>query len=39
MNVSYLYDRRMLFNQQTGGDSAGDHGYDDKRRGHLSSSV
>jgi hypothetical protein len=34
MNVSYLYDRRMLFSQQTGGDSAGDHGYDDKRRGH-----
>jgi hypothetical protein len=29
---TYMYDHRDLFNQQTGGDSAGDHGYDDKRR-------
>jgi hypothetical protein len=33
LNVTYMYDRRSLFNQQTGGASAGDHGYDDERRG------
>ena len=27
-----MYDHRDLTNQQTGGNSAGDHGYDDKRR-------
>ena len=32
VNGTYLYDHRDLFNQQTGGDSAGDHGYDDQRR-------
>lgn len=32
VNVSYMYDHRDLFNQQTGGNSAGDHGYDDRRR-------
>ncbi|MFN8059721.1 MAG: carboxypeptidase regulatory-like domain-containing protein [Vicinamibacterales bacterium] len=32
MNVSYMYDHRDLANQQTGGNSAGDHGYDDRRR-------
>ena len=31
-NGTYMYDHRDLFNQQSGGDSAGDHGYDDKRR-------
>lgn len=31
-NATYMYDHRDLFNQQTGGDSAGDHGYDDARR-------
>jgi hypothetical protein len=32
LNGTYMYDHRDLFNQQTGGDSAGDHGYDDQRR-------
>ena len=32
VNGTYMYDHRDLFNQQTGGDSAGDHGYDDARR-------
>ncbi|HYU80958.1 MAG TPA: carboxypeptidase regulatory-like domain-containing protein [Vicinamibacterales bacterium] len=32
VNASYMYDHRDLFNQQTGGESAGDHGYDDQRR-------
>ncbi len=32
VNGTYMYDHRDLFNQQTGGDSAGDHGYDDQRR-------
>ncbi|MEZ5288908.1 MAG: carboxypeptidase regulatory-like domain-containing protein [Vicinamibacterales bacterium] len=32
VNATYMYDHRDLFNQQTGGDSAGDHGYDDQRR-------
>lgn len=32
VNVTYMYDHRDLFNQQVGGDSAGDHGYDDQRR-------
>ncbi len=32
VNATYMYDHRDLFNQQTGGDSAGDHGYDDARR-------
>ncbi len=32
INVTYMYDHRDLTNQQTGGNSAGDHGYDDKRR-------
>ena len=32
MNATYMYDHRDLTNQQTGGNSAGDHGYDDKRR-------
>lgn len=32
LNTTYMYDHRDLFNQQTGGDSAGDHGYDDQRR-------
>jgi hypothetical protein len=31
-NVTYMYDHRDLSNQQVGSDSAGDHGYDDKRR-------
>ncbi|MEP6782973.1 MAG: carboxypeptidase regulatory-like domain-containing protein [Acidobacteriota bacterium] len=33
VNLTYMYDHRDLSNQQTGGASAGDHGYDDKRRG------
>ncbi|MGE3472285.1 MAG: hypothetical protein AB7O28_18165, partial [Vicinamibacterales bacterium] len=32
VNGTYMYDHRDLFNQQTGGNSAGDHGYDDQRR-------
>ena len=32
VNTTYMYDHRDLTNQQTGGNSAGDHGYDDKRR-------
>lgn len=32
MNITYMYDHRDLANQQVGGDSAGDHGYDDVRR-------
>ncbi len=32
LNATYMYDHRDLTNQQTGGNSAGDHGYDDKRR-------
>ncbi len=41
---TYMYDHRDLFNQQMGGDSAGDHGYDDQRRawffvGNLTSIV
>lgn len=32
VNVTYMYDHRDLLNQQVGGDSAGDHGYDDQRR-------
>ena len=32
INGTYMYDHRDLTNQQTGGNSAGDHGYDDKRR-------
>lgn len=32
LSGTYMYDHRDLFNQQTGGDSAGDHGYDDQRR-------
>lgn len=32
LNVTYMYDHRDLLNQQVGGTSAGDHGYDDKRR-------
>ncbi len=32
VNATYMYDHRDLTNQQTGGNSAGDHGYDDKRR-------
>ena len=35
VNATYMYDHRDLSNQQTGGDSAGDHGYDDKRRAWL----
>ena len=31
-HATYMYDHRDLTNQQTGGNSAGDHGYDDKRR-------
>lgn len=31
LNTTYMYDRRSLFNQQVGGNSAGDHGYDDER--------
>jgi hypothetical protein len=31
VNATYMYDRRSLFNQQVGGNSAGDHGYDDER--------
>ncbi|HXG89148.1 MAG TPA: carboxypeptidase regulatory-like domain-containing protein [Vicinamibacterales bacterium] len=31
VNGTYMYDRRSLFNQQIGGNSAGDHGYDDER--------
>jgi len=31
-NVTYMYDHRDLDNQQVGGASAGDHGYDDRRR-------
>lgn len=30
--ATYMYDHRDLTAQQVGGDSAGDHGYDDKRR-------
>ncbi len=32
VNATYMYDHRDLTNQQVGGNSAGDHGYDDKRR-------
>jgi Carboxypeptidase regulatory-like domain/TonB-dependent Receptor Plug Domain len=32
INATYMYDHRDLTNQQVGGNSAGDHGYDDKRR-------
>lgn len=32
INTTYMYDRRDLTNQQVGGNSAGDHGYDDQRR-------
>ncbi len=32
LNVTYMYDHRDLLNQQVGGQSAGDHGLDDKRR-------
>ena len=32
VNATYMYDHRDLFGQQTGGNSAGDHGYDDARR-------
>lgn len=32
VTATYMYDHRDLSNQQVGGDSAGDHGYDDKRR-------
>jgi hypothetical protein len=32
INATYMYDHRDLTNQQTGGNSAGDHGYDDQRR-------
>lgn len=32
VNGTYMYDHRDLSNQQVGGNSAGDHGYDDKRR-------
>ena len=32
INTTYMYDHRDLTNQQVGGNSAGDHGYDDKRR-------
>lgn len=32
LNTTYMYDHRDLLSQQTGGNSAGDHGYDDKRR-------
>lgn len=32
LNTTYMYDHRDLTNQQVGGNSAGDHGYDDKRR-------
>lgn len=35
VNFTYMYDHRDLLNQQVGGDSAGDHGYDDKRRAWL----
>ena len=35
LNGTYMYDHRDLLNQQTGGASAGDHGYDDKRRAWL----
>lgn len=31
VNLTYMYDRRSLTNQQVGGNSAGDHGYDDER--------
>jgi hypothetical protein len=31
LHGTYMYDRRSLFNQQVGGNSAGDHGYDDER--------
>jgi Carboxypeptidase regulatory-like domain/TonB-dependent Receptor Plug Domain/TonB dependent receptor len=44
VNATYMYDHRDLTNQQTGGNSAGDHGYDDKRRawfavGNLTSVI
>jgi hypothetical protein len=32
VTATYMYDHRDLTNQQVGGDSARDHGYDDKRR-------
>ncbi len=32
INATYMYDHRDLTNQQVGGNSAGDHGYDDQRR-------
>ncbi|MBL8136761.1 MAG: TonB-dependent receptor [Acidobacteria bacterium] len=32
VNSTVMYDHRDLFNQQVGGNSAGDHGYDDERR-------
>lgn len=32
VNSTVMYDHRNLFNQQVGGNSAGDHGYDDERR-------
>ncbi len=32
LNTTYMYDHRDLTNQQVGGNSAGDHGYDDQRR-------
>jgi len=32
VNFTYMYDHRDLLNQQVGGESAGDHGYDDQRR-------
>lgn len=35
LNGTYMYDHRDLLNQQTGGASAGDHGYDDQRRAWL----
>jgi hypothetical protein len=35
LNTTYMYDHRDLLAQQTGGASAGDHGYDDKRRAWL----
>ena len=35
LNTTYMYDHRDLLNQQTGGASAGDHGYDDQRRAWL----
>jgi hypothetical protein len=32
VTATYMYDHRDLSSQQVGGNSAGDHGYDDKRR-------